>query len=207
MRAIKNFDIILFASPCLFCLLTFHEASVKKNRGNHWLHFDAKAVCDTAYSSQIDLFLDFWWSCSKQLEEDFSWIFSKKLNEICNVLSCMSHCVLLFFIFSWLFMKLQQKNRKKPLMAFQCQDCDTKFSYQIDYFWLFMKLQQKTWRNIHLHFNAKTVIQHFLPTLILFLTFHEDSVKESGRNLLLESSFLGGPQNGKADPVFPIVPA
>ena len=30
MRAIKNFDIILFASPCLFCLLTFHEASVKK---------------------------------------------------------------------------------------------------------------------------------------------------------------------------------
>ena len=30
MRAIKNFDIILFASSCLFCLLTFHEASVKK---------------------------------------------------------------------------------------------------------------------------------------------------------------------------------
>ena len=30
MRAIKNFDILLFASSCLFCLLTFHEASVKK---------------------------------------------------------------------------------------------------------------------------------------------------------------------------------
>ena len=128
------------------------------------MHFDAKAVCDTAYSSQIDLFLDFWWSCSKQLEEDFSWIFSKKLNEICNVLSCMSHCVLLFFYFFLTFheasAKKNKKNWKKSLMAFQCQDCDTKFSYQIDYFWLFMKLQQKTWRNIYLHFNAKTVIQH-----------------------------------------------
>ena len=70
-----------------------------------------------------------------------------------------------------------KKVRKKSSMAFQCQDWDTKFSYQIDYFWLFMKLQQKTWRNIYLHFNAKTVIQHFLLTLILFLTFHEESVK------------------------------
>ena len=42
MGAIKNFDIILFASSCLFCLLTFHEA--KKTRGNHWWHFDAKTV-------------------------------------------------------------------------------------------------------------------------------------------------------------------
>ena len=90
-----------------------------------------------------------------------------------------------------------KKVRKKSSMAFQCQDWDTKFSYQIDYFWIFMKLQQKTWRNIYLHFNAKTVIQHFLPTLILFLTFHEDSVKESGRNLLLESSFLGGRRMGR----------
>ena len=101
---------------CVFMSLLSFDFSwsfSKKNRGNHWLHFDAKAVCDTAYSSQIDLFLDFWWSCSKQLEEDFSWIFSKKLNEICNVLSCMSHCVLLFFIFSWLFMKLQQKKQEK----------------------------------------------------------------------------------------------
>ena len=109
----------------------------------------------------------------------------------------MSHSVLLFFIFSWPFMKLQQKNWNKSLTTIQCQDCETKFSYKIDYFWLFMKLQQKTWRNIHLHFNAKTVIQHFLPTLILFLTFHEDSVKESGRNLLLESSFLGGRRMGR----------
>ena len=140
------------------------------------MHFDAKAVCDTAYSSQIDLFLDFWWSCSKQLEEDFSWIFSKKLNEICNVLSCMSHCVLLFFIFSWLFMKLQQKNWKKSLMAFQCQDCDTIFSSYIDFVpdfsWSFSK---KSVRNLLWHFNAKTVIQCFLFTLILFLTFHEAS--------------------------------
>ena len=44
MKAIKNFDILLFASSCFFCLLTFHEASVKKTRGNHWWHFDAKTV-------------------------------------------------------------------------------------------------------------------------------------------------------------------
>ena len=78
---------------------------------------------------------------------------------------------LLFLICSWLFMKLQQKCLKKSLMAFQCHDWDTKFSYQINYFWIFMKLQQKTWRNIYLHFNAKTVIQHCLLTLVLFVTF------------------------------------
>ena len=119
--------------------------------------------CDTMYSCQIDLLLDFWWSFSKKLGEDFSWILSRK-NETFNVFNCVSQCVLLFLICSWIFMKLQQKNWKKSLMAFQCKDWDTKFSYQIDYFWLFMKLQQKTWRNIYLHFNAKTVIQHFLLT-------------------------------------------
>ena len=109
MRAIKNFDIILFASSCLFCLLTFHEASVKK----HWKRKSLVAFwcqdCDTTYSSQIDLFLDFWWSFSKKLEEDFTWIFSKKLYEIFNIFNCVSRCVLLFLICSWLFMKLQQK--------------------------------------------------------------------------------------------------
>ena len=158
--------------------------------------------CDTTYSSQIDLFLDFWWSFSKNWKKTFHEPSVKKLYEIFIVFNCVSQCGLLFLICSWFFMKLQQKSQESS-MAFQCQDWDTKFSYQIDYFWLFMKLQQKTWRNIYLHFNAKTVIQHFLPTLILFLTFHEDSVKESGRNLLLESSFWGGAAEWEGRPGLP----
>ena len=110
MRAIKIFDIILFVSSCVFCLLTFHEASVKKTEEIIGCILMPRPCVIQRTPLKIDLFLDFWWSCSKQLEEDFSWIFSKKLNEICNVLSCMSHWVLLFFYF---FLTFHEASAKK----------------------------------------------------------------------------------------------
>ena len=84
--------------------------------------------------------------------------------------------------FSWSFSK---KVRLKSSMAFQCQDWDTKFSYQIDYFWLFMKLQQKTWRNIYLHLMPR--LWYNIVTLSSYIDFVLDFSwrisKKPGRNL------------------------
>ena len=96
---------------CVFMSLLpfdFSWSFSKKTRGNHWLHFDAKT--DTTYSSQIDLFLDFWWSFSKKLEEDFSWIFSKK-----NYMS-LSLCVTMcssFFVVQCFWFVLDEASAKK----------------------------------------------------------------------------------------------
>ena len=49
-----------------------------------------------------------------------------------------------------------------------------------------MKLQKKleTGRNLSWLFNAQAVIQHFLLTLILILTFHEASGKKWKKSLI-----------------------
>ena len=137
------------------------------------LAFDAKTVIQRAPLKLID---------SLTFDETSAKNWKKTLNEslVKNYMKSLISLIMCHNVFFNLFLTFHEasaKNWKKSLMAFQCKDWDTKFSYQIDYFWLFMKLQQKTWRNIYLHFNAKTVIQHFLLTLILFLTFHDESVK------------------------------
>ena len=77
--------------------------------------------------------------------------------------------------FSWSF----RKKWKKSWMAFQCPDCDTTFGYYVDlnldFSWSFSKT---TGRKLQWYFNANTVIQCFLLTLILFLTFNETSAKK-----------------------------
>ena len=123
MRAIKNFDIILFASPlpllCLFCLLTFHEASVKK------------------------------------LEEIIGSILKPRL---------WYNVLLSKWFISWLFMKLQQTNRRRLFISNESS-------------WIFSK------NTVSL---MSLIVCHYVSSLFdLFLTFHEASAK------MLEEIFNG----------------
>ena len=137
------------------------------------MHFDAKTVIQRTPLKLI-YFLTF---------DEAS---VKKQYEICNILNCIV-CYTVFFSF-WFFLdfswSFSKKNWKKSLMAFQCQDCDTIFSSYIDFVpdfsWSFSK---KSVRNLLWHFNAKTVIQCFLFTLI-FLTFHKESAKHWKKPLM-----------------------
>ena len=146
---------------------SWNKKASAKNWRKYFMAFQCQD-CDTRFLFTLILFLTFHEASVKNCKKSL-------MAFQCPDCDTFGSYIDFALNFSWSF----RKKWKKSWMAFQCPDCDTTFGYYVDlvldFSWSFSKT---TGRKLQWYFNANTVIQCFLLTLILFLTFNETSAKK-----------------------------